>query len=73
LVLKDKAYQANPSLNTGKEMALQQQDGFCIMASQDITPEEAEHFEVECGFCSKIITVRSLEAHIMAYHSKEYD
>jgi hypothetical protein len=73
LVLNDKAYQANPSLKTGKEMALQQQDEFCIMASQNITPDEAERFEVECGFCSKIITVRSLEAHIMTHHSKEYD
>jgi hypothetical protein len=57
--------------NLGKEMALVQ-DEITIMASQDVTPEQAERFEVECGFCSKLITVRSLEAHIMAFHSKEY-
>jgi len=47
-------------------------DEVTIMASQDVTPEQAERFEVECGFCSKLIAVRSLEAHIMAFHSKEY-
>ena len=43
-----------------------------IMASRDITEDEAERFEVECGFCAKPIAVRSLEAHIMAFHAKEY-
>lgn len=57
--------------NLGKELALVQ-DEITIMASQDITAEQAERFEVECGFCSKLIAVRSLEAHIMSSHSKEY-
>lgn len=48
------------------------QDELTIMASQDVTEEQAEKFEVECGFCAKLIAVRSLEAHIMAFHAKEY-
>ena len=48
------------------------QDEITIMASQDITEEQAERFEVECGFCARLIAVRSLEAHIMASHAKEY-
>lgn len=48
------------------------QDNITIMASQDVTEEQAEKFEVECGFCSKLIAIRSLEAHIMVFHAKEY-
>ncbi|MGQ0606611.1 MAG: hypothetical protein ACT4OD_06680 [Candidatus Nitrosotenuis sp.] len=53
-------------------MALQYDD-LQIMASCDVTKEEAERFEVECRFCSKLIAVRSLEAHIMAFHTQEYN
>ncbi|MFM8659011.1 MAG: hypothetical protein ACKOCQ_03645 [Candidatus Nitrosotenuis sp.] len=48
------------------------QDKLTIMASQDVSEDQAERFEVECGFCAKPIAVRSLEAHIMAFHAKEY-
>lgn len=71
MVLHQKTYQAKSGLKSGKKMALQYDD-LQIMASRDISEEEAERFEVECGFCSKIIAVRSLEAHIMALHSQEY-
>jgi hypothetical protein len=57
--------------NLVREMALVQ-DNITIMASQDVTEEQAEKFEVECGFCSKLIAIRSLEAHIMVFHAKEY-
>lgn len=38
----------------------------------DITEEAFDKLEVECGFCGKLVRMRSLTAHVGAIHSDHF-
>jgi hypothetical protein len=37
----------------------------------DISEENMDRLEVECGYCGKLICIRSLAAHIIAVHANK--
>ena len=42
------------------------------MPGYDITEETFDKLEVECGFCGKLVRMRSLTAHVGSVHSDHF-
>ncbi|MEM2160421.1 MAG: hypothetical protein QXN55_05640 [Candidatus Nitrosotenuis sp.] len=42
------------------------------MNTYEIPQEDAERLEVVCGFCEKIIRIRSLAEHVKSEHSTSF-
>ena len=50
-----------------------QHTGQKSVPGHDITEETFDILEVECGFCGKLVRMRSLTAHVGLVHSEHFE